>query len=92
MCNQTVSLAAAALEQIGIATVVLQFLKDVAIKVGPPRGLLVPFPHGFALGKPSDPAGQRQVLNQALSLLERKDLRPPHLSVYQEDGSGHETR
>jgi hypothetical protein len=83
MCNQTVSLAAAALEQRGITTVVLQFLKDVAIKVGPPRGLLVPFPHGFALGKPLDPAGQRDVLTQALSLLERQDLAPPHLSTYQ---------
>jgi len=88
MCNQTVSLAAAALEQRGIATVVLQFLKDVAIKVGPPRGLLVPFRHGFALGKPMDSAGHKSVLNQALSLLERKDLTPPHLSVYQEEAPG----
>lgn len=83
MCNQTVSLAAAALEQRGIATVVLQFLREVAIKVGPPRGLHVPFPHGFALGKPLDTTGQRRVLNQALSLLERQDLTPPHLSTYQ---------
>lgn len=90
MCNQTVSLAAAALEQRGISTVVLQFLKDVAIKVGPPRGLLVPYPHGFALGKPLDAEGQKQVLNQALSLLEREDLSPPHLSIYQEKSSHEE--
>ena len=90
MCNQTVSLAAEALEKLGIATVVLQFLKELAVKVGPPRGMLVPYPHGFALGKPLDTKGQRRVLTQALSLLERKDLSPPHLSVYQEDASNAE--
>lgn len=87
MCNQTVSLAAAALEKQGIATVVLQFLKDIALKVGPPRALLVPYPHGFALGKPLDKTGQRHVLTQALSLLEQKDLKPPHLSIYQRNTS-----
>ena len=84
MCNQTVSLAAAALETRGIATGVLQFMKDIALKVGPPRALLVPYPHGFALGRPLDAAGQIKVLKAALSLLERKDLNPPHLETYME--------
>jgi len=82
MCNQTVSLAAAELEKRGITTVVLQFMKDIALKVGPPRALWVPFPHGFALGKPLDTTGQRQILLAALSLLTRKDISPPHLETY----------
>ncbi len=85
MCNQTVSLAAAELEKRGIATVVLQFMKDIALKVGPPRALWVPFPHGFALGSPGDVAGQRRVLMAALSLLHRKDISPPHLETYEAD-------
>ncbi len=83
MCNQTVSLAAAELEKRGIATVVLQFMKEIAIKVGPPRALWVPFPHGFALGRPGDIEGQRQVLKSALSLLEKKDIAPPYLEEYE---------
>jgi hypothetical protein len=83
MCNQTVSLAAAELEKRGIATVTLQFMKEIALKVGPPRALWVPFPHGFALGKPGDHAGQQKVLMAALSLLSRKDISPRHLELYE---------
>ncbi|MBT5926325.1 MAG: hypothetical protein HOH33_06870 [Verrucomicrobia bacterium] len=82
MCNQTVSLAAAELEKRGIATVVLQFMKDIALKVGPPRALWVPFPHGFALGNPGDTSGQRKVLNAALSILSKESISPPHLEIY----------
>lgn len=85
MCNQTVSLAAAELEKRGIATVVLQFMKDIATKVGPPRALWVPFPHGFALGNPGDAAGQTRVLKAALSLLSNKNITPPHLEFYKPD-------
>jgi hypothetical protein len=85
MCNQTVSLAAAELEKRGIATVTLQFMKEIAQKVGPPRALWVPFPHGFALGNPGDIDGQRRVLRSALSLLTRKDISPPHLETYEAD-------
>ncbi len=83
MCNQTVSLAAAELEKRGIATVTLQFMKEIALKVGPPRALWVPFPHGFALGKPRDHAGQQKVLVAALSLLTRQDISPRHLELYE---------
>ena len=79
MCNQTVSLVAAELERRGIATVVLQLLREVAEKVRPPRALFVPFPHGYPLEAPDDPVRQRRVLEAALALVERRDARPPVL-------------
>jgi hypothetical protein len=84
MCNQTVGLIAAEIERRGIATVCLTLLREVAEKVRPPRTMAVPFPHGFPLGEPDDPAGQRAVMRAALALLERagtgpllEDLRGP---------------
>lgn len=82
MCNQTVSLVAAELERQGITTVVLQLLKFVAEKVHPPRALFVPFPHGYPLDQPNQPDPQKHVLRQALSLLEKKEARPPLLADY----------
>lgn len=38
-------------------------------KVKPPRALFVPFPFGYALGRPDDPALQHRVLRAALDLL-----------------------
>jgi hypothetical protein len=70
MCNQAVSLVAAELERRGVSTVVLQLLREVAEKVRPPRALLVPFRHGYPLGRPHDPALQHEVLEAALQLLE----------------------
>lgn len=74
MCNQAVSLLAAAIESRGIPTVCLMLLREVAEHVRPPRALVVPYPHGFPLGKPHDPAGQREVLRAALALLGRTDV------------------
>lgn len=79
MCNQAVSLVAAELERRGISTVVFQFLRGIAEKVRPPRALLVPFPHGYALGLPNDPALQHQVIAAALALLEDTSLTAPAL-------------
>jgi hypothetical protein len=79
MCNQAVSLVAAELERQGITTVVLQLLRDVALRVGPPRALFVPFPHGYPLGAPDAPELQHRVLEAALSLLENPSLEPPVL-------------
>lgn len=79
MCNQTVSLVAAELERRGIATVVLQFLRMIAEKVGPPRALLVPYRHGFPLDLPNDPARQRRVMEAALALLQRPASAAPVL-------------
>lgn len=84
MCNQTVCLLAAALEREGISTVAIQLLREVAVRVRPPRALFVPFRHGYPLGKPDEPAGQRAVLESALRMLEDPALRPPALSDYAE--------
>ena len=59
MCNQTVSLVAAAIEDRGIPTVTIQLLEEIARKIGPPRALCVPFAHGFPLGQPGNAQMQR---------------------------------
>jgi hypothetical protein len=79
MCNQTVSLVAAELERRGIPTVAISLLRLVAERVRPPRALVVPFRHGYPLGRPNDPAGQLAVLEAALGLLEDDSLAPPAL-------------
>ena len=76
------SLVAAELERRGIATVVIQLLREIATKMHPPRALFVPFRHGYPLGAPNDPAQQHAVLEAALRLLEDETLRPPALMDY----------
>jgi hypothetical protein len=46
------SLVAAELRRRGIATVVIQLLRNVAKQVRPPRALFVPFRHGNPLDIP----------------------------------------
>ncbi len=79
MCSQAVGLMAAELERQGIATVAIQLLREVAERVRPPRGLFVPFRHGYPLAEPGDPRRQRAVLEAALSMLEDRNLKPPAL-------------
>ena len=76
MCNQAVSLVAAEIERLGIPTVVLQLLREVAVKVRPPRALFVPFAHGYPLDRPGSPERQRAVLEAALDLIEVSDRQP----------------
>ena len=64
-------LVARTLEQRGIATVCLMLLQEVAEKVKPPRGLLVPFGWGQPLGPPGEEATHEAVARTALALLER---------------------
>lgn len=78
------SLVAAELERRGIATVVIQLLREVAEKVRPPRALFVPFMHGFPLGEPNDAAQQHNVIEAALRLIEDASLTPPALVEYRE--------
>ncbi len=75
-------LVAAAIERRGIATVAIQLLKPVAQKVRPPRGMWVPFKHGYPLDTPNDPARQQAVIEAALQLLEDPRLQPPVLVDY----------
>jgi hypothetical protein len=82
MCNQTVCLVAAELERQGISTVAVQLLREVAVRVRPPRALVVPFRHGHPLGEPNQPEGQRAVLEAALRMVEDRALQPPALFDY----------
>lgn len=88
MCNQTVSLVAAEMERRGIATVVIQLLREVAEAVRPPRALFVPFPFGYPFGAPDDPALQRGVLEAALALVETAGAEPPLLRDLPPEASG----
>jgi len=60
---------ARALETAGIATTSISMVREHTEKVKPPRALFVPFPFGYALGRPDDPALQHRVLRAALDLL-----------------------
>ena len=77
------SLVAAELRRRGIATVVIQLLRNVAKRVRSPRALFVPFRHGNPLDIPRNPARQHAVIEAALRLLEISDLRPPVLVDYE---------
>jgi hypothetical protein len=70
VCHQSVSLAARALEESGIATVVMGCARDIVEHVGVPRLLFSDFPLGNAAGRPHDPASQAMTLDLALRLLE----------------------
>jgi hypothetical protein len=58
-------------EEAGLTTVTVAMVREHAAKVKPPRALFVPFPFGYALGKPNDPHLQHRVLGAALNLLQR---------------------
>jgi hypothetical protein len=70
VCHQTVSLAARALEEDGIPTLVMGCAKDIVEYVGVPRFLFSDFPLGNAAGRPRDPASQAFTVDLALSVLE----------------------
>ncbi len=71
VCHQSVSLAARALEESGIATVVMGCAKDIVEYVGVPRFLFSDFPLGNAAGQPNDRVSQMITLELALQVLER---------------------
>lgn len=60
---------ARALEAAGIATTSISMVREHTEKTKPPRALFVPFPFGYALGRPNDPELQHRVLRAALDLL-----------------------
>jgi len=74
MCHQAVGLVGAELERRGIVTVSVTMLPEITRKVRPPRALAVPYPLGYPLGAPNDPAVQRAVLVRLLTLAERADV------------------
>ena len=71
VCHQSVSLAARALEERGIATVVMGCAKDIVEYVGVPRLLFSDFPLGNAAGRPHDPQSQALTLDLALRFWRR---------------------
>ena len=78
-------LVAAELERQGISTVAIQLLRRVAEKVRPPRALVVPFRHGYPLGKPDDAKQQHAVIAAALRMLENPNLQPPAIVDYESE-------
>ena len=70
VCHQTLALTARALEQAGIATVVMGCAKDIVEHAGVPRFVFSDFPLGNAAGKPHDRESQRATLELALRYLE----------------------
>jgi len=73
VCHQSVSLAARALEDAGIPTVIMGAARDIVEHAGVPRLLFSDFPLGNAAGQPGDQDSQRQTLAMALDLLSRAD-------------------
>jgi hypothetical protein len=58
-------------------------IKEQAERVKPPRALFVPFPFGFALGKPDDAEFQHKVLAASLDLFQSESA--PVLAEFPED-------
>ena len=64
------SVLAHVFEAAGIATVVLSSVREMTVKVAPPRALHCEFPLGRPLGRPADPEFQHDVLARAFALLD----------------------
>ena len=74
MCVQTVGLIAAAIERENIPTICLSLLREVSSIIRPPRSLFVPYPMGYPLGEPNNPALQTEIIKAGLNLLIRTDV------------------
>lgn len=70
VCHQSVALAARALEEAGIAAVVMGCARDIVEHAGVPRFVFSDFPLGNGAGKPKDVGSQDATLALALDLLE----------------------
>lgn len=70
VCHQSISLAARALEEAGISTVISGCAKDIVEFVGVPRLLFNNFPLGNSAGLPNDPSSQIKIARRALQLLQ----------------------
>jgi len=70
----------AALEDQGMVTASITMLPAITHKIRPPRALSVPYPLGFPLGEPNNPALQRRVLRALLQRTQRTDV--PLLSEF----------
>jgi len=66
-----VGLAARFLEEAGFSTVVLTPTPDFHALVGIPRSAAIEYPYGRPVGQVGDREGQREVLLETLSVLEK---------------------
>ena len=73
LCHQSVSLAARAIEAVGIPTMTLAVNKEIIESVRPPRAALYQGDFGSVAGRPNFPEQQRRVLDEALRLIEPMD-------------------
>ena len=60
----------------GLATVVVALVREHVVSMRPPRALWVPFELGRPFGPPGDADLQRQVLSEALALLDQDCAQP----------------
>jgi D-proline reductase (dithiol) PrdB len=73
LCHQSVALAARAIEQAGIPTMMLSVERDIIEHVHPPRAGFYQGQFGSVAGKPNWPEHQRRVLDEALRWIETAD-------------------
>jgi hypothetical protein len=66
-----VGLIAREIEAAGIPTLSMTSAFSITRAVNPPRAAFLDFPLGHTTGKAHDPAGQRQILRDALRVFER---------------------
>lgn len=74
VCHQTMALAARALEEAGVPTVVMAAARDIVEYVGVPRMLFSDVPLGNACGKPGEEVSQAETLEEAFLLLENASM------------------
>jgi D-proline reductase (dithiol) PrdB len=70
LCHQSVGLAARAIEQAGIPTMMISVEREVIELVHPPRAGFYRGQFGSVLGQPNWPEHQRRVLDEALRWIE----------------------
>jgi hypothetical protein len=71
-----VGLIQSAIEKAGIPTVSISLLREVTMRVRPPRALAVDRPLGFPLGTPYDHDLQKRIVMAALDLLKHPVQEP----------------
>ncbi|MCG9129452.1 hypothetical protein JT359_17830 [Candidatus Poribacteria bacterium] len=59
-----------AIEDVGISTVSITLVEDIAKRVKPPRVLSVPYDFGHPLGEPNNSTLQHTIISEALELLQ----------------------
>lgn len=72
-------------EEAGLTAIAIAMVREHAVKVKPPRALFVPFPFGYALGKPNDPHLQHRIIAATLDLVQEGS--GPVLADFPDEGT-----